>query len=51
LIDRVEAEIVAQIPKKVSMKFYEQRDNEILMVAEDIVEYQRTPPKSQFNLP
>ena len=42
LIDRVESEILAEIPQKISMKFYEQRENEILMVAEDIVEYQRT---------
>ena len=41
LIDRVAAEILAKVPQKVSMKFYEERDNEILMVAEDIVEYQR----------
>jgi DNA mismatch endonuclease (patch repair protein) len=43
LIDRVEAEILVQIPQKVSMKFYEEHENEILMVAENIVEYQRTP--------
>ena len=43
LIDRVEAEILAHIPQKISVKFYEERENEILMVAEDIVEYQRTP--------
>jgi DNA mismatch endonuclease (patch repair protein) len=42
LIDRIEVEILGNQPKKVSMKFYEERDNEILMVAEDIVEYQRT---------
>jgi DNA mismatch endonuclease (patch repair protein) len=42
LIDRVEAEIFAQVPQKISMKFYEEHENEILMVAEDIVEYQRT---------
>jgi hypothetical protein len=41
LIDRVEAEILARIPQKISVKFYEERENEILMVAEDIVEYQR----------
>jgi DNA mismatch endonuclease (patch repair protein) len=45
LIDRVEEEILAQIPQKVSLKFYEERENEILMVAEDIVEYQRTPKR------
>jgi DNA mismatch endonuclease (patch repair protein) len=42
LIDRVEAEILAQIPQKISMKFYEERENEIMLVAEDIVEYRRT---------
>jgi len=44
LIDRVETEILSQIPQKISMKFYEQRENEILMVAEDVVEYKRTFP-------
>jgi hypothetical protein len=29
-------------------KFYEERENEILIVAEDIVEYQRTPKKIKF---
>jgi DNA mismatch endonuclease (patch repair protein) len=42
LVDRIEAAILEQIPKKMSVKFYEERENEILMVAEDIVEYQRT---------
>jgi DNA mismatch endonuclease (patch repair protein) len=45
LIDKVEAEILGNLPKKISMKFYEERENEILMVAEDIVEYQRTVKK------
>ena len=40
LIDRVETEIFENCPKKISMKFYEERENEILMVAENIVEYQ-----------
>jgi DNA mismatch endonuclease (patch repair protein) len=43
LIDRVEVEIRAQVSQKISIKFYEEHENEILMVAEDIVEYQRTP--------
>jgi len=43
LVDRVEEAILAQAPQKISMKFYEERENEILMVAENIVEYQRTP--------
>ena len=42
LIDRIVAVLLAQVPKKISMKFYEEHENEILMVAEDIVEYQRT---------
>ena len=45
LIDRVVSEILSQVQQKVSMKFYEERENEILMVAEDIVEYQRTPKR------
>jgi DNA mismatch endonuclease (patch repair protein) len=43
LVDRVEEAILAQIPKKLSMKIYEQIENEIMLVAEDIVEYRRTP--------
>jgi DNA mismatch endonuclease (patch repair protein) len=43
LIDRIEVALTAQIFPKMTVKFYEQRENEILMVAEDIVEYQRTP--------
>lgn len=42
LIDKVEAALLAQVPKKMTIKFYEEREDEILMVAEDIVEYQRT---------
>jgi hypothetical protein len=43
LIDRIEAALFAQVPKKMSVKFYEKRESEILMVAEEVVEYQRTP--------
>lgn len=43
LVDRVVVEIFENRPKKLSMKFYEERENEIMLVAEDIVEYQRTP--------
>jgi DNA mismatch endonuclease (patch repair protein) len=43
LIDRIEMALLAQIPKKMTVKFYEERENEILMVAEEIVEYQRMP--------
>lgn len=42
LIDRVEAGIFENQPHKISLKFYEQRENEVLMVAEDIIEYRRT---------
>ena len=43
LIDKVEAEILGNIPKKISLKFYEQIEDIVMLVAEDIVEYQRTP--------
>lgn len=45
LIDRVEVEILGNQPKKISLKFYEQRENEVLMVAEDIIDYQQTTKK------
>ena len=45
LTDSIEAEILGNCPQKISVKFYEERENEILMVAEDVVEYQRTPKK------
>jgi DNA mismatch endonuclease (patch repair protein) len=41
LIDRIEATLLAQISKKMTVKFYEEHENEILMVAEEVVEYQR----------
>jgi DNA mismatch endonuclease (patch repair protein) len=40
LIDRVVEEILGNLSKKISMKFYE--ESEILMVVKDIIEYQRT---------
>ena len=40
LIDRVEAEIIGNYPSKVSMKFYEQIEDKVMMVAENIVEYE-----------
>jgi DNA mismatch endonuclease (patch repair protein) len=43
LIDRISAALLEQRPRKMSVKFYEERENEILMVAEDVVEYKRTP--------
>jgi DNA mismatch endonuclease (patch repair protein) len=41
LVDRVEAALLAEVPKKMTVKFYEEHENEILMVAEEVVEYQR----------
>jgi DNA mismatch endonuclease (patch repair protein) len=46
LIDRIVVAILENRPKKISMKFYELKEDEIMLVAEDIVEYQRTPLKS-----
>jgi DNA mismatch endonuclease (patch repair protein) len=46
LVDRIEEALLAQLPKKLSMKVYEEVENEIMLVAEDIVEYQRTSEKS-----
>jgi DNA mismatch endonuclease (patch repair protein) len=43
LIDRIRTDLLAQIPQKLSMKIYEEIENEIILVAEDIIEYQRTP--------
>jgi DNA mismatch endonuclease (patch repair protein) len=42
LIDKITAALLEQIPHKLSMKFYEERENEIMLIAENIVEY---PPK------
>jgi DNA mismatch endonuclease (patch repair protein) len=42
-IDRIAAAIRENRSKKISMKFYEERENEILMVAEEVIEYQLTP--------
>jgi len=43
VVDRVSAAIIENCPKKMLVKFYEEQENEILMVAEDIVEYQIKP--------
>jgi len=46
LIDRIVNQLVTcspDCPKKVSMKFYEQIDDKVMMVAEDIFEYRVTP--------
>ena len=43
LIDRIEVEIINNNLHKISVKFYEERESEIMQVAEDIVEYRQTP--------
>jgi len=47
LIDRIEEALLAKTPQKITLKIYEQVENEIMLVAEDIVEYQRTPKNVQ----
>ena len=51
LIDSIEAEISGNCPKKISVKFYGEIEDKIMMVAEDIVEYQRTPKPAQTGRP
>ena len=46
VIDRISAalfENAPSFPKKISIKFYEEIEDKIMMVAEDVVEYRRTP--------
>ncbi|MDR2928167.1 MAG: very short patch repair endonuclease [Cytophagaceae bacterium] len=43
LIDRITVDLLAQVPQKMTMKIYEEIENEIMLVAESVVEYQRTP--------
>jgi len=46
LVDRIAAELldyVSPYPKKMYLKFYEEIEDKVMMVAEDVVEYQRTP--------
>jgi DNA mismatch endonuclease (patch repair protein) len=43
LIDRIETAIIEQVPHKMTVKFYEERENKVLMIAEEVVEYQRMP--------
>ncbi len=43
LIDRIAVEIFAHVPKRISMKIYEEVESKIMMVAEDIFEYQTKP--------
>jgi DNA mismatch endonuclease (patch repair protein) len=45
LIDSVEVDILKNYPQKVSVKFYEEIEDKVMLVAEDIVEYQRTPKR------
>lgn len=40
LIDRISAELLAKVSKKMSMKIYAEIENEITLVAEDIIDYQ-----------
>ncbi|KAA6350616.1 Very short patch repair protein [termite gut metagenome] len=47
LINRITATLLEQIPQKMSVKFYEERENKIMLVAENIVEYQRTPKNTK----
>ena len=45
LVDRISAALLENTPpctKKISVKLYEIIENEVMMVAEDVVEYQRT---------
>lgn len=43
LIDTLETVILRGKSGKISMKIYEERENKVKLVAEDIVEYDRTP--------
>ena len=43
LVDKVSVTILENRLKKFSMKIYEERENTVMLVAEDIVKYQRTP--------
>ncbi len=41
LVDVIVTNLCEQIPHKLSIKFYEEHENEMMLVAEDIVEYSR----------
>ena len=41
LIDKISTSLHAQTPQRLSVKFYVEIENEMMMVAEDIVEYKR----------
>jgi hypothetical protein len=43
LVDIIEAALLAQVQQKLSLRFYEEVEEEVMLVAEDIVEYQRKP--------
>ena len=47
LIDTIEAGILRGKSGKISMKIYEERGNKVILVAEDIVEYDETPSVSK----
>ena len=42
LVDKISVAILANRPKKISVKFYEEIEDKVMLVAEDIVEYQQT---------
>lgn len=39
LIDRISTALLENCPHKITMKFYEEREDTVIMVAEDVVEY------------
>lgn len=43
LIDKLSTELLTQLSQKISMKIYEEQENEIMLVAEDIIEYKKKP--------
>ena len=47
LIDTIEAGILRSKSGKISMKIYEEQGNKVVLVAEDIVEYDETPSVSK----
>ena len=47
LIDTVEAGILRGKSGKISLRIYEERENKVVLVAEDVVEYDQTPSISK----
>jgi DNA mismatch endonuclease (patch repair protein) len=47
LINRISAVLLEQVLQKISIKIYEEQENEITLVAEDMVEYQLKPENTQ----